>query len=60
MEAVALIVAPDQRIDYGMLVWLRTAASFDDVADLLEARSVAASWHAAAYKNAQIARTPRR
>lgn len=39
----------DVRID--VLEWLRTRASFRDVADALEAADVAASWRAARRRN---------
>lgn len=51
IEAVRLTVDPDGAFRPDALEWLRTRASFRDVADALEALSVHASWSAARRRN---------
>lgn len=51
VEAVRLTVDPDGAFRPDALEWLRTRASFRDVADALEALSVHGSWSAARRRN---------
>lgn len=50
------MVDGDGMVHPPILEWLKTEASFDDVADALEARAVSQSWHAAAHRNAELRR----
>ena len=51
IEAVRLMVDPDGAFRPEALEWLRTRASFRDVADALEALSVHGSWSSARRRN---------
>lgn len=50
-EVVRLVVTPDGGFNVDAYEWLRTRASFRDVADALEALSVHGSWVAARRRN---------